>query len=123
MATKKTAAPPNDGAQAAEKVNNTASVAQEGAANTPENGYLKWVYIGPSLPGGKLKKDSVFKGDRAAVLSFLSEIVSEFPQVEHLLVPVEKFAEKKQRAETNGNIMNKWCNDIRSTGVAERNGE
>ncbi len=64
-----------------------------------------FVYIGPSLPNGVLKKGSVFKGTRSEVLKHLKVVADKYPDVEQLLVASEKLAESKSRIQEGGNLL------------------
>ena len=56
------------------------------------------VYIGPQLPKGKLKTNKIMIGTEEEIKTELKEVLSEYPLVEKMLVPVEQLAEKKDRA-------------------------
>lgn len=98
---------------------------EEGAENKPTEGKEKetLVYIGPSLPSGKLKSNSIFIGSREMVQEELKEILEEYPLAGRLIMPVEQLAEKKDKVRTPGNILNKYYSDIVSSMVGkERKG-
>ena len=98
---------------------NAADGAQEkpqGAGNEPET--VKLVYIGPSLPKAMLKSNRVFEGTHEEIKKELAAVIEKFPLVEKLLVPVEGMAEKKDRAHTAGNILNKYYSDLVSSASA-----
>ena len=46
------------------------------------------------------------------------QLREKYPQIPNLIVPVEKLAEAKEKAETEGNILNKYYADINSTVAA-----
>lgn len=81
--------------------------------------YKLFVYIGPTLPNGKLKSNTVMQGGFAEICEYLSEVIEEYPQIKHLIVPVHKFAEQKSKVNEKGNLINKYCNDIVSTNNKE----
>ena len=98
---------------------NAADGAQEkpqGAGNEQET--VKLVYIGPSLPKAMLKSNRVFEGTHEEIKKELAAVIEKFPLVEKLLVPVEGMAEKKDRAQTAGNILNKYYSDLVSSASA-----
>lgn len=76
---------------------------------------LTLVYIGPSLPSGKLKTNKIMIGTMGEIKKELEDILEKFPLVEKMLVPVDKLAEKKDKARTAGNILNKYYSDIASS--------
>ena len=57
------------------------------------------VYIGPTLPGGKLKCNQIFLGTEEAIKNEIKEVLEENPLVEKMLVEVTNLAEKKQKVE------------------------
>lgn len=112
-------------------VNNTAKSekADSGANNEATGGKkegretVTLAYIGPSLPAGLLKSNKIMIGTREEIKKELSGVLEKYPLVERLLVPVEKLAEKKDRAATAGNILNKYYNDIVSVIAAHERKE
>lgn len=80
-------------------------------------------YIGPSLPAGLLKTNKIMIGTREEIMKELAAVLEKYPLVGKLLVPVETLAEKKDRAATAGNILNKYYSDIVSSiAESERKG-
>lgn len=77
-----------------------------------------YCYIGPNLPDGALKKNTVLIGTKTAIKDRYKEEIEKYPQIPNLIVPVEKLAEAKEKAETEGNILNKYYADINSTVAA-----
>lgn len=75
-------------------------------------------YIGPSLPAGLLKTNKIMIGTREEIEKELAAVLEKYPLVEKMLVPVEKMAEKKDKAATAGNILNKYYTDIVSSIAA-----
>lgn len=75
-------------------------------------------YIGPSLPAGQLKTNRVMIGTMQEIRKELAVVLEKYPLVEKLLVPVGKLAEKKAKAGTAGNILNKYYSDIVSSIAA-----
>ena len=87
------------------------------AAGRTEKEKLTLVYIGPSLPAGQLKSNKIFIGTMEEIEKELEAVMQKYPLVKKMLVPVEKVAEKKDKARTAGNILNKYYSDIAS-GIA-----
>lgn len=77
--------------------------------------YDMFVYVGPSLPGGRLKGNAVFRGTFEDVLKYLSDVLEKYPQAEKLIVPTHKLAVFSAKVKTPGNIAHKYYNDIVST--------
>ena len=80
-------------------------------------------YIGPQLPAGLLKTNKILIGTREEIKKELAGVLEKYPLVEKMLVPVDKLAEKKDRAKTAGNILNKYYNDIVSSIAANERKE
>ena len=76
---------------------------------------LTLIYIGPPLPAGKLKTNKIMIGTMEEIRKEMKEILEEYPLVEKMFVPIEKLAEKKAKARTAGNILNKYYTDIVSS--------
>ena len=97
----------------------TTSGAAQNAAGVKD--YQHFVYIGPTLPGGKLKCNTVLCGGMAEIKAYYSDVLEDYPQIERLIVPVHKLGEMKEKVQTPGNIINKYYGDIVS--VMSRNKE
>lgn len=70
------------------------------------------VYIGPTLPAGWLKSNSVFTGTMPEIEKELETVLGKYPAVKKLFVPVGQLADKKEKIRTPGNILNKYYADI-----------
>ena len=123
-----------EAAEAAEEkktVNNTTKEgkAESGANNEATEGKKKegetvtLAYIGPSLPAGLLKTNKILIGTREEIDKELAAVLEKYPLVGKMLVPVEKLAEKKGKAATAGNILNKYYTDIVSAIAANERKE
>lgn len=71
-----------------------------------------FVYIGPTLPGGKLKSNTVLQGDIEKIKEYYKDVLEQYPQVVRLIVPVSKLGEQKEKVQTHGNIINKYYGDV-----------
>lgn len=76
-----------------------------------------FVYIGPSLPSGRLKSNTVLCGGIESIKEYYKEVIEKYPQVERLIVPVKKLGELKEKIQTHGNIINKYYGDLVSAIV------
>lgn len=81
----------------------SAENATAAVVTTEEKGIF--VYIGPSLPKGLLKKGSAFKGTRAEVLKHLDTVTAQYPEAALLLVTTDKLADAKARILKGGNLL------------------
>lgn len=104
------------GAAKTSKEENTTSETEKAieTANTALEEVVKLVYVGPTLPNGQLKQNSIFEGTEKEIKEELKKVLEKYPLAEKMLVPVRKLAEAKRKAGTAGNIMNKWYADIAS---------
>ena len=64
-----------------------------------------FVYVGPSLPKGRLKKGTIFRGTKAMVLKHLEPVISEYPEVQGLLVTSDKLGKARELLRIGGNFM------------------
>lgn len=83
----------------------------EGKQEAPQ-GYNLFVYAGPSLPRGRLKENTVFRGTFEDVKNYLSDALEDYPQIEKLIVPADKLAAFSVKVKTPGNIAHKHYGDI-----------
>ena len=131
MAVKKNATEAAEAAEKEKAVNNTTKgkEADSGADSAATEGKEKegeavtLAYIGPQLPGGLLKTNKIMIGTREEIMKELAGVLEKYPLVERLLVPVDKLAEKKDKARTAGNILNKYYSDIVSAIAAQERKE
>ena len=77
-----------------------------------QQGYNLFVYAGPSLPRGRLKENTVFRGAFEDVKNYLSDALEDYPQIEKLIVPADKLAAFSIKVKTPGNIAHKYYSDI-----------
>lgn len=120
MAVKKTPAVPDSEKTAElENIVTETEKQQEAANNEQAEDVVKLVYIGPTLPAGKLKCNRIFEGTETAIKKELKAVLEEYPLVERLLVRVEQLTEKKNRVRTAGTILNKYYSDIKSVIAAK----
>lgn len=96
--------------------------AQEPPQDTQKGPEEILVYVGPSLPRGKLKQNSIFRGTRKQIEDSLKEVIKEYPLVGKLLVPTPKLAEAKIKIASSGNILHKYYADVVSLINAEMEG-
>lgn len=99
-----------------ETAGNGAQTQPQTANNEPDT--VKLIYIGPTLPKAMLKSNKVFEGTREEIKKELAVVLEKLPLVERLLVPVTELAEKKEKVQTAGNILNKYYSDIVSSASA-----
>lgn len=109
------------GAAKTSKVENTTIETEKAVetANTAPEEVVKLVYIGPTLPKGQLKQNSIFEGTVKEIKKELEKVLEKYPLAEKMLVPVRNLAEAKRKVGTAGNIMNKWYADITSGMAGE----
>ncbi len=63
------------------------------------------VYIGPSLPDGRLKAGTVFKGQKTEVLKHLEAATTKHPEVISLIVPVGEVASAKRKLQAGDSLL------------------
>lgn len=102
---------------AVEEVTAEAEKAIETANTTSET--IKVIYIGPALPKAQLKTNKIIKGTEKEIKEYLAPVLEKYPLVEKMLVPIDKLAEKKDKVNTAGNILNKYYSDIVSSIAAD----
>jgi hypothetical protein len=86
----------------------------EGAEDDAE-GYDRFVYVGPTIPGGLLKENAVFRGTFPDIKAYLKDVLARYPQAARLIVPTTRLAEYAAKVKTPGNLAHKYYQDIVST--------
>lgn len=79
-----------------------------------------YIYTGPSLPGGLLKQNMIFKGTYEIVTEYLSSVIEAYPQVRKLIVPAERLAITKKRIEAGGNITGKAYGEVAAAAIKKK---
>jgi hypothetical protein len=111
--------------QNAAAVNETAAdaVQETPAPTTPDQdpappararyeGVTAFVYIGPSLPDGRLKNNTILSGTYEQVTGYYADAIGAYPSVARLIVPVARLAESREKTQTSGNVMHKYYQDV-----------
>lgn len=95
------------------------------AAGQPTDGAVaeSVVYIGPSLPYGKLRSSMILKGTQEEIDGFLAEIKEQYPEVTHLLVPPDKLTQALEKVGRKGTILHKYYEDMLAKSRASRKGQ
>jgi len=103
---------PQDGADDETGDNTTPdeNAPQSGAESA--EGYDVFVYAGPTLPRGRLKENTVFRGTFDDVCKYLAPEIERFPQIPRLIVPTNRLAKFAVKVKTPGNIAHKYYTDI-----------
>ena len=91
----------------------------ENATSDPQGGgevaTVQYVYVGPTLPNGRLKGNAVFEGESLEkILEFFGDLSETHPQIKRLFVPVDKLGENLVKVKTPGNLLHKYYHDIAS---------
>lgn len=71
-----------------------------------------FVYVGPSLPRGLLKKGTALKGSKEQVLQYLDHVIADYPEVKRLLVRSDELAEARARLQIGGNILSSKYDEL-----------
>lgn len=83
------------------------------AAKTEQNPQERvFVYVGPTLPGGLLNKNTVFFGSFDEVTTCLADLIHKQPAVKRLLVPVSQLSVAKKSIRIGTNILSKAYQEL-----------
>lgn len=110
----------SDSDTTAESVTTAENAAESMEAATADTALIKaryegvrnFVYIGPSLPGGRLKSLTVLSGTYAQIADYYKETIALYPSIERLIVPVARLAEAREKTQTSGNLMYNYYQEI-----------
>lgn len=81
-----------------------------------------YIYIGPTLPRGLLKKATLLRGTRAQVEEYVAKAAEFCPEVLKLIVPTEELAEANQRLKKAG-ALNIRYRQVENAVAADRGKE
>jgi len=89
---------------------------KESAAGEKEKvrykGLTKFTYVGPSLPGGRLKSNTILEGTYAEITEYYKEAIELYPNVANLIVPVSQLAESRVKIKKSGNLMYNYYTEV-----------
>lgn len=127
MATKKKEEAAEDMNPAEEKAHVTTPGEPEAGIQEPEqNGQeaaqVTLVYIGPSLPYGKMRSSMILNGTEEEIDGFLAKIKEQYPEVTHLLVPPDRLTDALEKVARKGTILHKYYEDMLAKSRASRKG-
>lgn len=80
------------------------------------------VYFGPSIPFGRLRTAMILKGSEEELMRFLEPELEKYPEVRHLVAPVEKLSEAMEKVGRRGTLLHKYYEDMLAKTRAERKG-
>ena len=84
----------------------------ENAEKTSSENTTNYVYIGPSLPGAKLMTNTGISGTRKQISEYYKDVIDSYPNVDKLIVPVDKLSESRAKVSAGGNVLSKYYNDL-----------
>lgn len=90
------------------------TAAQENTPQPATDAPKQFVYIGPSIPRGKLMKNAIFTGTRKEIEIYLADVLEKYPKIKSLIVPIEELAESREKASKPGNAINRYCVELAS---------
>ena len=108
MATNKKSVSDSDTKSTAAEAESTIVHAEDALAAPTKmryDGVVNFAYIGPSLPGGKLKSNTILSGTYAEITAYYNEAITLYPNAARLIVPVARLAEFREKVRTSGNVM------------------
>lgn len=122
MATRKAAdTPEREIAEAVQPEPEQDTQPEPGGAGGP-CGDVTMVYIGPSLPYGKLRTSMILKGTEGEIRDFLADIREKYPEADHLIVPPEQLTQALEKVARKGTILHKYYEDMLAKSRASRKG-
>lgn len=73
---------------------------------------VKLVYVGPSIPFGKLRTSMILEGTQEEIDEYLADVVDKYPEAARLLATPENLAKAMDKVATKGNILHKYAQDM-----------
>lgn len=95
---------------------------KESEQSGQEAAQVTLVYIGPSLPYGKMRSSMILNGTEEEIDGFLAKIKEQYPEVTHLLVPPERLTDALEKVARKGTILHKYYEDMLAKSRASRKG-
>lgn len=104
---------------------NTAAENKPTATNDKERykGITNFAYVGPSLPGGRLKSLTTLNGTYAQITEYYQEAIALFPKVARLIVPVTRLAEAREKTQNSGNLLYNYYQEVAAAVIQTKGDE
>jgi len=97
-----------------EAVNASNSMTEKNEPQAAINAPKQYVYIGPSVPRGKLLKNAIFTGSREEIEKYLADVLEKYPKIKNLIVPIEELARSREQVSKTGNAINRCYVELAS---------
>lgn len=95
---------------------------EESGAEETGAATVKRVYIGPSLPFGKLRQAMILEGTEEEIGAFTGDLLESYPEIPYLLVDPAELTESMKKVEQKGTILHKYYGDVQAKSRAQRTG-
>lgn len=129
MATKKSAAEAaaeaeteETAAEATEVTETTEAAETEATGTEPEAEIIRMIYIGPSLPGSRLRRNMILAGTEEQIRAWVKPMEERYPEIGFLLVSEEELPDAQKKARRKGNILHKYYEDMLAKTRVSRKG-
>ena len=95
----------------------TENTAQMQEPEPPSGEKPIYVYAGPTLPNGLLKRYATLRGSLEEIKEYYKSLFEPYPEldcskIERLMIPLPKFPKIKHEAEEPGTLYHNYCNDV-----------
>ena len=79
-----------------------------------------YIYVGPSVPNGKMKNGAVYNGTINDIKAYLAEDLAAYPAAEKLIIPLDDLAEVQAKVNQSGNSYNNHYNETAALITAKK---
>jgi len=112
MAKNKTVSDSDTNTTAAGAENAGATAAPPTNGKPLHEGIKTFVYIGPALPNGRLKSNTILSGTYAEITEYYNDVITLYPKIARLIVPVVQLAESREKVQKSGNLLYNYHQEI-----------
>lgn len=88
------------------------------SSSTPKvrhDGVSPVIYVGPSLPYGRLNKGTIFSCSKEKVIKCLTGVVEQFPSVPKLIIPLCDLAKVRSKMESGNGYLCRTYAEVQAT--------
>lgn len=78
------------------------------------------IYIGPSLPHGRLNKNTIFSCSKEKAIKCLAEIIESYPSVAKLIVPLRDLPRAKAKLEGSSGYLSKAYAEVQVAAIKNK---
>lgn len=83
---------------------------------------IQKAYVGPNLPGGMMNQGKILQGTEKSIAAYLAPVLERYPEVEHLMVPMERLNQAKRDVKDRRKLLYRQAEALKASIRQNRGG-